>query len=73
MSNIIELTPQPVGIVEGLRNLANRIESNEETPECLVWVIQNQDNIQVGILGDGEELEAHLVLAKAQRAIEGCY
>ena len=73
MSNIIEPTPQPVGIVEGLRNLADRIESDEESPECLVGVIQTQDSIQVGILGEGEELEAHLVLAKAQRAIEGCY
>lgn len=75
MSNIIPFSADQLSIVDGLRNLADSIESGETSADNLAWVIFDGDYMTTGLLEISIEPDekAHYMHSKAMRYLEGCY
>ena len=73
--NVIELKPRDIGdLPRGLRDLADEIEAGDYgTPDSLVWVLDRNGIIDVGMIGHSPEpgAVAHLLLHMAARKLEG--
>jgi len=68
-----EITQLRSSIPQGLRNLADAIEKGEYDPKYLVWCIHEEDGLVSGALGLCSDGDVHLLLAQAQRYLEGVY